>query len=136
MRAKVFLDTNILLYATSEDISERGKRDRARELLDFEGIGFSVQVLGEFYVNATRKMKLPEKEVTAVLESLGNYPILPLTESVFWSALEHRKRYQVSYWDGAIIAAAMELGCHTVFSEDFSHGQTYGTIRVLNPFVD
>jgi predicted nucleic acid-binding protein len=135
MRAKVFLDTNIILYAVSTDAAEQWKRDRARELLSGDDVGISVQVLGEFYVNATRKMRLPEDEVRTILESLALYPVLPLTESIFWSALELRKRYQVSYWDGAILAAAMELGCHTLFSEDLSHGQSYGTIRVINPFL-
>jgi predicted nucleic acid-binding protein len=136
MRAEVFLDTNIILYAVSSDVDERDKRDFARRLLAREDVGISVQVLGEFYVNVTRKMKLPEQELTAVLESLRLYPTLALSESVFWTALELRKRYQVSYWDGAIIAAAMELGCHTVFSEDLNHGQVYGTVRVINPFLD
>lgn len=135
MRAEIFLDTNIILYAASTDVAEREKRDCARQLLREDNIGISVQVLGEFYVNATRKMRIPENEVRTILEALSRYPILPLTESIFWSALELRKRYQVSYWDGAIIAAAMELGCHTVFSEDLSHGQSYGTIRAVNPFL-
>jgi predicted nucleic acid-binding protein len=54
---------------------------------------------------------------------------------VFWLALEVRKRYQISYWDSAIIAAAAELGCETVYSEDLNHGQLYAGVRVINPFL-
>ena len=135
MNADSFLDTNILLYAASRDEAEAGKRAIARELLAHDGVGISVQVLAEFYVNATGKLKLPEQQVVKVLESLEAYPTLPVTESVFWTALEIRKRYQISYWDSAILAAASELGCATVYSEDLNHGQNYAGLRVVNPFV-
>ncbi len=46
-----------------------------------------------------------------------------------------RERYQISYWDAAIVAAAAELGCSALYSEDLSHGQFYGTVQVINPFV-
>ena len=135
MRADSFLDTNILLYACSRTEAEQDKRKVARGLLSRDGVGLSVQVLAEFYVNAVSKLKLPEDRVMAVLAKLQGYPILPLDESVFWSALEIRKRYGVSYWDGAIIAAAIELGCDTVFSEDLNHGQVYAGVKVVNPFL-
>ena len=135
MRAKSFLDTNILLYAASRQEEEQEKRKVARDLLSCDGAGMSVQVLAEFYVNAISKLKLPEEQVMKVLSRLGSYPILPVDESVFWSALEIRKRYRISYWDGAIIAAAVELGCDTVFSEDLNHGQIYAGVQVVDPFL-
>ncbi|MFZ9940948.1 MAG: PIN domain-containing protein [Luteolibacter sp.] len=135
MHLEFFLDTNILLYAASGAAKEKAKRVVARDLLARDGGGFSVQVLAEFYVNATAKFKLPEDKVVRILESLESYPILPLSESVFWSALEVRKRYQISYWDSAIVAAAVELGCETIYSEDLNHGQLYAGVRVNNPFV-
>ena len=136
MRADLFLDTNILLYAASRAAGEQQKRTKARELLGLEEVGLSVQVLAEFYVNATAKLKLPDDKVIQVLESLENYPILPISEALFWSALALKKRYQLSYWDSAILAAAVELGCHTVYSEDLNHGQIYSGVRVLNPFLE
>jgi predicted nucleic acid-binding protein len=135
MHAEFFLDTNILLYAASGAAKETAKRVVARDLLARDGGGFSVQVLAEFYVNATAKFKLPEDKVVRILESLESYPVLPVSESVFWLALEVRKRYQISYWDSAIIAAAAELGCETVYSEDLNHGQLYAGVRVINPFL-
>lgn len=136
MNAEFFLDTNILLYAASSAKSEQSKRAKARELLSMEGGGLSVQVQAEFYVNATGKFKLPHDKVVGILESLDSYPVLALTEAVFWAALQIKGRYQLSYWDSAIFAAALELGCHTVYSEDLNHGQSYAGIRVINPFVE
>lgn len=104
-------------------------------MLSRDGVGLSVQVLAEFYVNATSKLKLPEARVLRVLEKLGAFPVLPVDETVFWSALEIRKRYGISYWDSAILAAAMELGCDTVYSEDLNHGQIYAGVKVVNPFL-
>lgn len=135
MHAEFFFDTNILLYAASGAVNETAKRMVARDLLARDGGGLSVQVLAEFYVNATAKFKLPEDKVIRILESLENYPVIPISESVFWSALEIRKRHQISYWDSAIIAAALELGCETVYSEDLNHGQLYAGVRVINPFL-
>jgi predicted nucleic acid-binding protein len=135
MHAEFFLDTNILLYAASSAKSEHGKRAKARELLAMEGGGLSVQVQAEFYVNATGKFKLPHDKVVGILESLDSYPVLALTEAVFWAALQIKGRYQLCYWDSAILAAALELGCHTVYSEDLNHGQSYAGVRVINPFI-
>lgn len=135
MHAKFFLDTNILLYAASSAKSEHGKRTKARELLAMEGGGLSVQVQAEFYVNATGKFKLPHDKVVGILQSLDSYPVLALTEAVFSAALRIKERYQLSYWDSSILAAALELGCHTVYSEDLNHGQSYAGIRVINPFI-
>jgi predicted nucleic acid-binding protein len=135
MHAEFFFDTNILLYAASSAKSEQGKRSKARDLLARDGGGMSVQVQAEFYVNATGKFKLPHDKVVGILESLDSYPVLSITEAVFWAALQIRGRYQLSYWDSAIIAAALELGC-TVYSEDLNHGQSYAGVRVINPFLD
>jgi predicted nucleic acid-binding protein len=135
MNAEFFLDTNILLYAASNAASEKPKKEIARGLLARDGAGFSVQVLAEFFVNATSKFKLPEDTVVRILESLEAYPVLPVTEAVFWSALAICKRYRISYWDSAIIAAAIEMRCGTLYSEDLNHGQVYEGLRVVNPFL-
>ncbi len=136
MHAEFFIDTNILLYAASSAKSEKRKRIRARELLAMEGGGLSVQVQAEFYVNATAKFKQPHDKVVRILESLDSYPVLEVSEAVFWAALQIKERYRLSYWDSAIIAAALELGCHTVYSEDLNDGQSYAGVRVINPFVE
>ncbi len=135
MRAEFFLDTNILLYAASTARSEQPKRAKARELLAMEGSALSTQVQAEFYVNATTKFKLPHERVVAILKALDAYPVQAITAAVFWSAVRIKTRCKLSYWDAAIIAAAVELGCHTVYSEDLNHGQVHAGVRVINPFV-
>jgi predicted nucleic acid-binding protein len=64
-----------------------------------------------------------------------NFPTASLHPSTILTALEIRDRFQLSYWDAAIIAAARELGCRAIYSEDFSHGQDYDGVTVVNPFL-
>lgn len=137
MTAEIFIDTNILLYAQSKHPAEARKREVARECLQRPGIGFSTQVLGEFYVNATKKLEPPLGHDSAlrILQKLEPFPIAPISPRDVYRALELKVRYQLSYWDSLIIAAAAGLGCRTVVSEDLSDGQVLEGIAVLNPFT-
>ena len=137
MRAEVFCDSNILLYAASNAPEDAAKRVKARSVLKLPGVGFSAQVLQEFYVNATRKqaLRLSENEVAAILASLRGFPILPVTEELVFAAIEVKLRHQVSYWGAAIIAAVHALGARELYSEDLNSGQDYGGVRVVNPFT-
>ena len=136
MRAEVFCDSNILLYAASNAPEDAVKRAEARRVLALPGVGFSAQVLQEFYVNATRKqaLRLSPEEAMEILSSLRGFPILPVTEELVFAAIEVKLRYQISYWDAAIVAAAEALGARELYSEDLSDGQAYGSVRVVNPF--
>ena len=136
MTADVFLDSNILLYASSSAPADAGKRKRAVELIMETRFALSGQVLQEFIANALRKKSLgiPEKGIDAMLELSGHVPVLPITRELVLSAVTLRRRYQLSHWDSVILAAARELGCHTLYSEDFSNGQNFDGVRVVNPF--
>jgi predicted nucleic acid-binding protein len=139
MTATVFVDTNVLLYSIDEDPSAAGKREKARQILLTENWGWSVQVAAEFFVNATsakRPFKLSTNDANALLETWFAYPTLELTPSVVRSAVALHRTYQLSYWDAAILAAAKQLGCATVYSEDLNHGQTYVGVTVINPFAE
>jgi predicted nucleic acid-binding protein len=132
-----FLDTNILLYRISTDPAEREKRMIAAKLLKERDLHLSVQVLQEFYVQATRstrKDRIAHEEAVALIESWKRFPVQPITLDVLDAALRAKDRWQLSYWDAAIIEAARCAGCDTIFSEDLSDGQSYDGIRVLNPF--
>jgi len=134
--ADVFLDTNILIYAALGSADEPAKYERALELLT-RRFGTSGQVLAEFYVNAQRKGArplTPEKAQEWVLR-LSKKPFQPIDYRVVRSGIENAQRYQISYWDGAIIAAAERLGAKILYSENLNHGQTYGSVRVENPFL-
>jgi predicted nucleic acid-binding protein len=132
-----FVDTNVLLYAISRDEEERSKAQRANDILDEGDIGLSVQVLQEFYVQATRSSRvdaLAHEQAVSLVESFLRFPAADLTPSIMRAAFETRRRFGISYWDAAIIEAARALGCDVVLSEDLGDGQDYAGVRVENPF--
>jgi len=137
MTARCFADTNLLLYAASKDPADETKQHRARTLLSEEDVGFSVQVLQEFAHNALAKQRLGLQpgETEAIIQALLEYPVLPLTGDLVLDALQLQQHYRISYWDAAIIAAARELGCEILYTEDLNDGQDYGGVIARNPFA-
>lgn len=138
MSAEVFVDTNVFLYAIAEDTESAPKRDRARALLLTERWGWSVQIASEFFVNATsvrRPFRLAPADAAALVETWLAYPTAHVTADTVRKAISLHQRFSLSYWDACVLAAAMELGCHTVYSEDMQHEQQYDGVRVLNPFA-
>lgn len=133
-----FLDTNVLLYAVSRLPSEENKRVRARELLAGPDLCLSVQVLQEFYYQAThpnRRGRMVHEDAMEFVRPLMLLPVQPVTPDLFQAAAAVSHRYRLSYWDGAILAAARTLGCDAVYSEDLSSEQDYGGLRVIDPFA-
>ncbi len=132
-----FLDTNILLYSISRDPAETAKRRRAIELLDRDEGALSVQVLQEFYVQATRPTpvdSLPHDLAVAFIATWRRFRVQPVDLSIFAGALEIKAAYGFSYWDSAIVAAARALGCRELYSEDLSHGRNVDGVAIVNPF--
>ncbi len=132
-----FVDTNILLYAISRDSAEQDKAKRANDILAGRDLALSVQVLQEFYVQATRASRpdpITHEQAVQLIESFRRFPVQDITSSILTAALDTRKRYQLSYWDSAIIEACRVMGCTEVLSEDLGDGQDYAGIRVTNPF--
>jgi predicted nucleic acid-binding protein len=132
-----FVDTNVLLYAISRDPDERERAIRANELLTARDLALSVQVLQEFYVQATRESRadrLTHEQAFALVESFRRFTVQELTTEVMLAAMATRERFRISYWDAAVIEAARTVGCEVVLSEDLSHGQDYGGVRVEDPF--
>lgn len=132
-----FVDTNVLLYALSSASAERGKAAKARELLEAEDLAVSVQVLQEFYVQATRPAKadrLSHDQAAAFVEALLRFPVQDTTPALVRAAMDSSRRFRISYWDAAIIEGARALGCSIVLSEDLADGRDYGGVIVENPF--
>lgn len=132
----VFLDTNILLYSISSHPDEAGKRKRALALLDRD-VRLSVQVLQEFYVQATRASRpdaLPHAIAAGLIRAWQRFETQETTIAIVNAALDIKARYGFSYWDASIIAAALAQGCGELFSEDLSDGQLVGSLRIVNPF--
>jgi predicted nucleic acid-binding protein len=132
-----FLDTNILLYSISRDPAEAAKRDIAIALLDADDIAISVQVLQEFYVQATRVTRsdaLPHEIAAGLIRTWLRFKIQETTLPVALGALDIKATHRLSYWDAAIVAAARALGCRELLSEDMSHGQEVEGVLIVNPF--
>ncbi len=136
MRVECFLDTNVLVYAASSSRNEAAKRERALKLVQEADFGLSAQVLQEFYVTVTSKMKKPmaPELAVALMDEYRVFPTVPTDYPLVVSAVELSVKYGISYWDGAIIAAAQVLEADTLYTEDLNHGQRYETVQVVNPF--
>ena len=132
-----FIDTNVLLYSISRDPAEAAKRGIAIALLDSENIALSVQVLQEFYVQATcatRPDAIAHEIAVGLLRTWLRFKVQEITLPVMMSALEIKAMYEMSYWDAAIVAAARALGCRELLSEDMSHGREVEGVVINNPF--
>lgn len=137
MSARQFVDTNILLYAISTAPDEAAKMREARRLLDGDDLALSVQVLQEFYVQATRKGRsdaLTSRQASQLIEAFLRFPVQENTVSLMTAAIVSASRFRISYWDAAILEAARSLGCRTVLSVDLAHGRDYEGVLVSNPF--
>ena len=138
MSVEAFLDTNVLIYAVSSAASESVKKEKALELIEHVDFGLSAQVLQEFYVNVTRKIARPlsPDKALSLIEQFGFFPTVWTDYPLIVAAVETSVRYDLSYWDGAILAAAESLGASILYTEDLNHGQHYGSVRAVNPFLD
>jgi predicted nucleic acid-binding protein len=132
-----FVDTNVLLYSVSTAAAEQEKAQIALKILDEHDLALSVQILQEFYVQATRESKsdrITHEQAAALVEAYLRFTIQETTLALMRAALETKRRFRISYWDAAVIEAARTLACDTVLSEDLSHGRDYDGVRVENPF--
>lgn len=132
-----FLDTNILLYSVSSTQNERAKRDTAERLLLERDNALSVQVLQEFYAQATRPTRAARLTHETAVRLIGTwlrFPVQSITVAVMSDALDIKAASGLSYWDAAIVAAARALGCRELLSEDMSHGRDIGGVTIVNPF--
>jgi predicted nucleic acid-binding protein len=134
--ARTLLDTNVLVYAAAGD--HPAKQARALDLLDQDGVGVCAQVLHEFYDVVTNKLKPPLAPETAMqwLDQLDAFPRVELDADTVRDGAELSHRYGIRYWDGAVLAAAHRFGAAVLLTEDLNDGQTYGSVRVENPFKD
>ena len=131
-----FLDTDILVYATSLAPDHLARREVARAWVARPDWGVSTQVLMELFAQ-TRQPRhglLPTAAQALVERIAARRPVIAVDRDTVLEALALRHRHYLSHWDAAILCAARRLGAHTVVSEDLAPGQDYGGVRVLNPF--
>ena len=134
---KVFLDTNLIVYAN--DVRDPRKQARAIELVAAamrEGKGvISTQVMQEYAVVAAGILRQDPDTILRQLLLLESFEVEQITPGLIRRALELQFRYQIDYWDAGILAAAEHARCHVLWSEDLDPGQLYATVRVENPFA-
>lgn len=139
MTDKVFVDTNILVYA--HDRSAGAKHDRARALIEelwTSGDGvLSTQVLQELCVNLRRKTAHPLsiEQTQQLLQDYMSWDVVTNTAESVIEALVIEQRYNISFWDALIVQAAQISGAAILYSEDLAAGQKYGPLRVVNPLT-
>ena len=141
MKDKVFLDTNVFIYAIDTSLDLKEKREVARHLITEHirketGV-ISIQVLQEFYQVSTHKIQIPISSEEA-LEFLHYMSVLdtvhPELEMIV-SAIHLHKKHRISIWDALIIQAALTAGCSLLLSEDLQHGFAIDQLIVKNPFM-
>ncbi|TDR85451.1 PIN domain-containing protein [Enterovirga rhinocerotis] len=136
MKSDCVLDTNILIYAAAGRADEPHKFQIAQRLVAEQNFGLSGQILAEFYTVMLRRTLVPptQGEIDSWIELLCHYPVAAIDESLVRAAIALSQRWRISYWDAAILAAAERLAAPILYTEDLGHGQTYGSVRVVNPF--
>ncbi len=132
-----FFDTNVLVYVF--DRAEPRKQAVAQELvtehMTARDMVLSTQVLQELYVTLTRKKRLGAADALEVVTTFAQERIVPASADTVLRGLALSQERQRSPWDGLILQAALDAGCTTLFSEDFSAGARFGGLTVVNPFA-
>jgi len=139
MSRRSFVDTNVLVYCF--DAGEPAKRKRALAILegdiDVGDLVLSTQVLQEFYVTVTRKLKRPlaPQDALAAVQDLARLPVVQIDLAMVLASISDCQKHVLSLWDTLVLHAAITAGCERVLTEDLQHGFTFGPLRVENPFL-
>jgi len=138
MNARIFLDSNILVYAFGTPKAPvPDPRIEVAEQIVIQGCAISVQVLNEFAQVCSRKAHIDWDRIVGFLEVIKELcgPAVPITLEIHESAAGLSRRYGFNIYDSLIVAAAKRAGCTTVYSEDMQHGQMVEGVRIENPFL-
>lgn len=139
MSDKCFVDTNILMYAHDRGAGAKHNRARAvvEELWESEAGVVSTQVLQELYVNLRRRteQKQDSKAAREIVKDYLSWEVVVNTGASMLEAIEIEQRHGISFWDALIVQAAESSGAKLLYSEDFSSGHRYGSLRVINPLI-
>lgn len=134
----IFLDTNVLLYSVSSSPADERKRAVATELQRRRDCVVSIQILEEFFNQATRKTRrdtMPPEIAQGLVESWYRFEVIENTAEILSAGMAILRAHKLSIWDSLVIAAAQKAGCEVLLTEDLSHGQRFGRLRVENPFL-
>jgi predicted nucleic acid-binding protein len=137
MMSKIFIDTNILVYGMDRHTPE--KRDKCRSLLkkvanEFTGV-ISTQVMQEFYVASTQKLKADPLTVKDILHAMQRFEVVVITPEIIKEAIDCSIIARISFWDALIVTAAESARCEKLWSEDLNNGQIIRGVRIENPLL-
>jgi len=135
--SRVFLDTNVLIYADDADSPQ--KQRIAQEIIrrgftTGEAV-LSTQVLQEYFVVATRKLKVPAEAAQKKVELLSRLQVVNVGVQTILEAIKLHRLYSLSFWDALVVQCARAAGCLSLLSEDLQDGQSIEGVLVSNPFV-
>ena len=102
--------------------------------LDRRGV-ISTQVLQEYFVTATKKLKVPAEIARRKTELFGRFELIQINYGDILAAIDLHRAHQLSFWDALIVRAAMRAGCTVLFSEDLQTGRKIGGVEIVNPFL-
>ena len=136
--SKVFLDTNVLAYASDSDapVKQRVARDLLRELASDVPPCISTQVLQEFYVTATRKLDIAPLKAKRILQTFTGMETVTICLDDVHRAIDGSILWQLSFWDALIIVAARKACCTVLYTEDLNDGQVIEGVEIRNPFAE
>jgi len=136
MNARSFFDTNILVYA--DDQRAGAKQNRALDLVDRhrrDGTGVvSLQVLQEYFVTVTQKLRVDSTVARRKVEILSEFDVVAPEVADILAAIDLHRLHGFSFWDALVVRAAKQAGCRVLLSEDFQDGREIDGVRILNPF--
>ncbi len=135
--SKIFIDTNLFVYALDQKDEQKKAQARIiiRKIVEAHQPVISTQVIKEFYVVATNKLKADPIIVKNIIHNFRNMEIINNDLDLIEQAIDVSVLFQLSFWDSLIIAAAEKAKCEFVFSEDLNTGQTCRGVQVVNPFT-
>jgi predicted nucleic acid-binding protein len=135
--SRTFLDTNILLYG--DDLAHAAKQQRALDLIlkhkaQHTGV-VSLQVIQEYFVNATRKLGLDPGFARQKVETYCRFDVVEPVAADILAAIDFHRLHRISYWDALVLHCARKAGCRVVLTEDMQHGQVMDGVEIVNPFL-
>jgi len=135
MKDKIFIDSNIFLYAFNDD--DINKQNIATKIIMNKNISYyiSVQVINEVSNNMLRKLQFSNTEIKEFIDdSYKRYNVLDIKKDIFLLACDIRDKYNISYYDSLILSSAINSNCTILYSEDMQHNQKIENLTIINPF--
>lgn len=135
--SKVFLDTNILVYALDQDDPKKQNACRTilKQLQNENRVVISTQIMQEFFVVATQKLGVNPLKAKSILQTLENLEVVAVSPALIYEAIDCSSANQISFWDALVIVCAESTRCALVLSEDLNDGQVIRGVKVQSPFT-